>query len=150
MKLIVNLSELEGAVGKRLGPTDWLRLEQSRIDQFADATDDHQWIHVDVERAKQGPFGGTIAHGYLTLALVNKFLPELIEVQGAAMGVNYGCGKVRFPAPALAGSRIRGLGEILEVAPVQGGRQMIVRVTVEMEGQERPACVAETISRFYG
>ena len=108
MKLIVNLSELEGAVGKRLGPTDWLRLEQSRIDQFADATDDHQWIHVDVERAKQGPFGGTIAHGYLTLALVNKFLPELIEVQGAAMGVNYGCGKVRFPAPALAGSRIRG------------------------------------------
>ena len=150
MKLIVNLSELEGAVGKRLGPTDWLRLEQSRIDQFADATDDHQWIHVDVERAKQGPFGGTIAHGYLTLALVNKFLPELLEVQGAAMGVNYGCGKVRFPAPALAGSRIRGLGEVLEVAPVQGGRQMIVRVTVEMEGQERPACVAETISRFYG
>ena len=150
MKLIVNLSELEGTVGKRLGPTDWLRLEQSRIDQFADATDDHQWIHVDVERAKQGPFGGTIAHGYLTLALVNKFLPELLEVQGAAMGVNYGCGKVRFPAPALAGSRIRGLGEVLEVAPVQGGRQMIVRVTVEMEGQERPACVAETISRFYG
>ncbi len=150
MKLIVNLSELEGAVGKRLGPTDWLRLEQSRIDQFADATDDHQWIHVDVERAKQGPFGGTIAHGYLTLALVNKFLPELLEVQGAAMGVNYGCGKVRFPAPAPAGSRIRGLGEVLEVAPVQGGRQMIVRVTVEMEGQERPACVAETISRFYG
>ena len=150
MKLIVNLSELEGTVGKRLGPTDWLRLEQSRIDQFADATDDHQWIHVDVERAKQGPFGGTIAHGYLTLALVNKFLPELLEVQGAAMGVNYGCGKVRFPAPAPAGSRIRGLGEVLEVAPVQGGRQMIVRVTVEMEGQERPACVAETISRFYG
>ena len=103
-----------------------------------------------MERAKQGPFGGTIAHGYLTLALVNKFLPELIEVQGAAMGVNYGCGKVRFPAPAPAGSRIRGLGEVLEVAPVQGGRQMIVRVTVEMEGQERPACVAETISRFYG
>ena len=150
MKLIVNLSELDGTVGKRLGPTDWLRLEQSRIDQFADATDDHQWIHVDVERAKQGPFGGTIAHGYLTLALVNKFLPELLEVQGTAMGVNYGCGKVRFPAPAPAGSRIRGLGEVLEVAPVQGGRQMIVRVTVEMEGQERPACVAETISRFYG
>ena len=149
MKLVVNLSELESAVGKRLGPTGWLRLEQSRIDQFADATDDHQWIHVDVQRAKQGPFGGTIAHGYLTLALVNKFLPELIEVQGAAMGVNYGCGKVRFPAPAPAGSRIRGLGEVMEVTPVKGGRQLIVRVTVELEGQERPACVAETISRFY-
>ena len=149
MKLVVNLPELENAVGKRLGPTGWLRLEQSRIDQFADATDDHQWIHVDVERAKQGPFGGTIAHGYLTLALVNKFLPELIEVQGAAMGVNYGCGKVRFPAPAPAGSRIRGLGEVTEVTPVKGGRQLIVRVTVGLEGQERPACVAETISRFY-
>ena len=149
MKLVVDLSELESAVGKRLGPTDWLLLEQSRIDQFADATDDHQWIHVDVQRAKQGPFGGTIAHGYLTLALVNRFLPDLIEVRGASMGVNYGCGKVRFPAPAPAGSRIRGLGEVTEVAPVQGGQQMVVRVSVELEGQERPACVADTISRFY-
>lgn len=149
MKLVVNLLELESAVGRRLGPTDWLRLEQPRIDQFADATDDHQWIHVDVERAKQGPFGGTIAHGYLTLALVNKFLPELIEVQGASMGVNYGCGKVRFPEPAPSGSRIRGVGEVTEVRPVQGGRQMVVRVTVELQGQERPACVADTISRFY-
>ena len=150
MKLVVNLSELASALGKRLGPTDWLRLEQSRIDQFADATDDHQWIHVDVQRAKQGPFGGTIAHGYLTLALVNKFLPDLIEVQGASMGVNYGCGKVRFPAPAPAGSRIRGSGEVTEVRPVQGGWQLVVRVRVELEGQERPACVADTISRFYG
>lgn len=149
MKLVLDLSELESAVGKRLGPTDWLLLEQSRIDQFADATDDHQWIHVDVQRAKQGPFGGTIAHGYLTLALVNRFLPDLIEVRGASMGVNYGCGKVRFPAPALAGSRIRGSGEVTEVAPVQGGQQMVVRVSVELEGQERPACVADTISRFY-
>lgn len=149
MKLVLDLSELESAVGKRLGPTDWLLLEQSRIDQFADATDDHQWIHVDVQRAKQGPFGGTIAHGYLTLALVNRFLPDLIEVRGASMGVNYGCGKVRFPAPAPAGSRIRGLGEVTEVAPVQGGQQMVVRVSVELEGQERPACVADTISRFY-
>lgn len=149
MKLVLDLSELESAVGKRLGPTDWLLLEQSRIDQFADATDDHQWIHVDVQRAKQGPFGGTIAHGYLTLALVNRFLPDLIEVRGASMGVNYGCGKVRFPAPAPAGSRLRGAGEVTEVAPVQGGQQMVVRVSVELEGQERPACVADTISRFY-
>lgn len=149
MKLEVSLPELENAVGRRLGPTDWLLMDQPRIDKFAAATDDHQWIHVDVERAKQGPFGGTIAHGYLTLALVNKFLPELIEVQGASMGVNYGCGKVRFPAPTPCGSRIRGLGEVTEVRPVQGGRQMVVRVTVELEGQERPACVADTISRFY-
>ena len=149
MKLIVDLSELEGAVGRRLGPTDWLLMDQPRIDQFAAATGDHQWIHVDVERAKQGPFGRTIAHGYLTLALVNKFLPELIEVRGASMGVNYGCGKVRFPAPTPSGSRIRGLGEVTEVGPAPGGRQLVVRVTVELEGQQRPACVADTISRFY-
>lgn len=150
MKLVVNLSELGSAVGKRLGPTGWLYMEQSRIDQFADATDDHQWIHVDAQRAKDGPFGATIAHGYLTLALVNRFLPDLIEVQGAAMGVNYGCGRVRFPAPVPAGSRIRGLGEVIEVTEVQGGKQMIVRVTVEIAEQQRPACVADTISRFYG
>ena len=150
MKLVVNLSELESAVGRRIGPTDWLCMEQSRIDQFADATDDHQWIHVDVQRAREGPFGATIAHGYLTLALVNRFLPNLIEVQGASMGVNYGCGKVRFPAPVPAGSRIRGAGEVIEVTEVTGGKQIVVRVTVEIEGKERPACVVDTISRFYG
>ncbi len=150
MTLRVHLADLEGAAGQPLGPTDWLRMEQSRIDQFADATDDHQWIHVDAQRAKEGPFGATIAHGYLTLALVNKFLPDLIAVQGASMGVNYGCGKVRFPAPVPTGARIRALGEVVEVAEVKGGKQMIVRVTVEIEEQQRPACVVDTISRFYG
>ncbi len=149
MALIVELNELDDAAGQQLGPTDWLPIEQSRVDLFADATDDHQWIHVDAERASEGPFGRTIAHGYLTLALVNKFLPELIEVKGASMGVNYGCGKVRFPAPLPTGSRIRGVGEVVEISAVKGGKQALVRVTIEVEGEDRPACVVETISRFY-
>ena len=126
-----------------------MSIEQDRIDGFADATDDHQWIHVDVEKAKEGPFGATIAHGYLTLALVNKFLPELITVTATSMGVNYGCEKVRFPSPVISGSRIRGVGEVVSVDEVSGGLQVIVRVTVEIEGNDRPACVVDTISRFY-
>ena len=149
MPLTIRLSDLESAVGRRLGPTAWLLVDQPRIDRFADATEDHQWIHVDAERGKAGPFGATIAHGYLTLALVNKFLPNLIAVQDAAMGVNYGCGRVRFPAPVRCGARIRGLGEVVEVTEVKDGKQIIVRVTVEVEGQERPGCVVDTISRFY-
>ncbi len=148
MPLTIHLSDLESSVGQRLGPTDWLLIDQHRIDQFADATDDRQWIHVDAQRAKAGPFGATIAHGYLTLALVNKFMPDLIAVQGAAMGVNYGCGKVRFPAPVPCGARIRGLGEVVEVSAVKGGKQVVVRVTVQVQGSERPACVVDAISRF--
>lgn len=136
-------------LGLSLGPTDWLAIEQERIDGFADATDDHQWIHVDIDAAKQGPFGRTIAHGYLTLALVNKFLPDLIKITGSSMGVNYGCEKVRFPAPVPSGSRIRGIGEVIAVDQVTGGQQLVVRVTVEIEGSDRPACVVDTISRFY-
>jgi acyl dehydratase len=139
---------LRAAIGKPLGPTAWLRVDQARIDLFADATDDHQWIHVDVERARQGPFGATIAHGYLTLSLVNHFLPQLVSVPTARMGVNYGCNKVRFPAPVRAGSRIRALGEILEVDPIPDGVQAVVRVTLEIEGGGKPACVADTVSRF--
>jgi acyl dehydratase len=139
---------LRAAVGRSLGPSEWLRIEQPRIDLFADATDDHQWIHVDVARAKQGPFGGPIAHGYLTLSLVNHFLPQLLTVPTARMGVNYGCNKVRFPAPVPAGSRIRASGEILEVEPIQGGVQVVVRVQIEIEGGTKPACVADTVSRF--
>ena len=150
MPLIVHLSELENYQGQVLPPTEWLSVQQSRIDQFAEATDDHQWIHVDGVRAKDGPFGRTIAHGYLTLALVNKFMPQLIEVRGASMGVNYGCEKVRFPVAVLEGARIRGVGEIVDVAQVQGGKQMILRVIVEIEGSDRPGCVVDTISRFYG
>ena len=139
---------LRAAIGRRLGPTEWLRVDQARIDLFADATNDHQWIHVDVERAKQGPFGAPIAHGYLTLSLVNHFLPQLVTVPTARMGVNYGCNKVRFPAPVPAGSRIRAHGEIHEVEPIPDGVQVVVRVTLEIEGGGKPACVADTVSRF--
>jgi len=139
---------LRDAVGRSLGPSAWLRIDQPRIDLFADATDDHQWIHVDVERAKQGPFGAPIAHGYLTLSLVNHFLPQLLSVPTARMGVNYGCNKVRFPAPVLVGSRIRATGEIVEVEPIQDGVQVVVRVHIEIEGAGKPACVADTVSRF--
>ncbi|MGH8809744.1 MAG: MaoC family dehydratase [Noviherbaspirillum sp.] len=136
--------------GQTLGATDWLPIEQSRIDLFADATGDHQWIHVDPERAKSGPFGGCIAHGYLTLSLVNLFLPQLVQVENLAMGVNYGCDKVRFPAPVPAGARIRGVGELLRVEELPNrGVQSTVRVTVEIEGQGKPGCVADTISRYF-
>lgn len=140
---------LNTLVGTDLGRTDWMLIEQSRIDGYADATDDHQWIHVDPARAAEGPFGSTIAHGYLTLALVNKFLPELITVTESSMGVNYGCEKVRFPSPVVVGSRIRGAGEVVSVEEVKGSLQIVVRVTVEIEGADRPACVVDTISRFY-
>jgi acyl dehydratase len=141
--------ELLRAVGRKLGASDWLAIDQARVDQFADATGDHQWIHVDPERAKSGPFGGTIAHGYLTLSLVNSFLPQLLEVRAISMGVNYGCDKVRFPSPVRVGSRVRGVGEVVAAEEVKGGAvQVTVRVTVEVEGSERPACVVDTISRF--
>ena len=141
--------ELRAAPGREAGPTDWITMEQSRIDAFADATDDHQWIHVDPVRAAAGPFGSTIAHGYLTLSLVNLFLPDLVRVDGAKMGVNYGTDKVRFPAAVRVGARIRGRAQMLEATDVPGGVQIVVRVTIEIEGGDRPACVADTISRFY-
>jgi len=142
-------SDLTDAVGTHLGYSDWLTIEQDRINTFADATGDHQWIHVDAERAKDGPFGSTIAHGYLTLSLVSMFLPQIVEVQNISMGVNYGTDKVRFPSPVPVGSRVRGGGELVSVEEVKGGYQTVVRVTVEIEGKDRPACVVDTISRFY-
>ena len=142
-------AELEKAVGQHLGYSDWLTIDQARIDGFADATGDHQWIHVDPERAARGPFGACIAHGYLTQSLVNHFLPQIVEVRGIAMGINYGADRLRFPAPVPVGSRVRGGAELLEVETVKGGAiQTKVRVTVEIEGQERPACVIDTISRY--
>lgn len=137
------------AVGEAFGPSRWVEIEQGRIDLFARATDDHQWIHVDVDRAKDGPFGGTIAHGYLTMSLVNRFLPELLEVRGVSMGVNVGLDKLRFITPVKVGTRIRGLGELVSAEEAKGGVQAVVRVTVEIEGEARPACVVDTISRFY-
>jgi len=139
---------LLNAEGANLGTTAWLEVTQERVNQFANATGDHQWIHVDPERAAQGPFGGCIAHGYLTLSLVNMFLPQLIEVLNLQMGVNYGCDKVRFPAPVPVGSRIRGNGEIIRTEMVGQAVQAVIRVTVEIEGSERPGCVIDTISRY--
>ena len=141
-------ADLKSAEGQHLGYSDWLEITQDRIDKFADATGDHQWIHVDPERAKKGPFGACIAHGYLTQSLVNLFLPQIVEVHGISMGVNYGADKVRFPAPVPVGSRVRGSAELLKAEEVKGGVQATVRVTVEVEGGDRPGCVVDTISRF--
>ena len=141
--------DLETALGQTLGASDWLTIDQERINLFADATGDHQWIHVDPEQAKHGSFGCTIAHGYLTLSLVNMFLPQIVDVQGISMGVNYGSDKLRFPAPVKVNSRVRGVGELISVEQVKGGVQAVIRVTVEIEGEDRPACVVDTISRYY-
>ncbi len=140
---------LIGSEGTTLGPTDWLAIEQDRVNGFADVTGDHQWIHVDAERAKDGPFGGTIAHGYLTMSLVNYFLPQLIEVRGFAHAVNVGADRLRFLAPVRVGARIRGVGEIISIEEIKGAIQSVVRVTVEIEGSEKPACVVDTISRYF-
>jgi acyl dehydratase len=142
-------ADLLGTEGQHLGYSEWLDIDQQRIDLFADATGDHQWIHVDPERAKDGPFGATIAHGYLTLSLANLFLPQVMEVQNVSMGVNYGCEKVRFPAAVPVGSRVRGGGEVISAEEVKGGVQVVVRMTIEIEGSDRPACVIDTISRFF-
>jgi acyl dehydratase len=141
--------ELLDNVGKSLGETPWMIIEQDRINLFADATGDHQWIHVDPVKGKDGPFGACIAHGYLTLSLVNYFLPQLIDVQGISMGVNVGLDRVRFPSPVTVGSKIRGKGEIVQVEEMKGGIQSVVRVTVEIEGSDKPACIADTISRYF-
>ena len=141
--------DLLSAVGQHLGFSDWLEIDQERINLFADATGDHQWIHVDPKRAASGPFGKTIAHGYLTLSLANLFLPQVMEVRNTSMGVNYGCEKVRFPAAVPVGSRIRGGGEVISAEEVKGGVQVVVRMTIEIEGADRPACVIDTISRFF-
>jgi len=136
--------------GTDLGTTEWITVEQQRINEFADATGDHQWIHTDVERATaESPFGGPIAHGYLTLSLVNLFLPDLVTVEEFSMGVNVGLERVRFTSPVPSGARIRGRGEVVSVTEEKGGVQAVVRVTVEIEGADRPACVADTISRFF-
>jgi acyl dehydratase len=138
------------ALGQPLGSTDWVLIDQVRINLFADATGDHQWIHVDPERAKHGPFGACVAHGYLTLSLANLFLPQLVSFERLKMGVNYGCDKVRFPAPVRVDSRVRGRGEVVAAEAIAGGGvQVTVRVTVEIEGQDKPGCVVDTISRLY-
>ena len=152
--IVAKPHDLLGMVGTKLGPTGWVEVAQDRVDTFAECTGDHQWIHVDVERARAGPFGGTIAHGYLTLSMVNLFLPDLIEVRGFAHAVNVGLDRLRFLAPVLVGSRIRAVGEIVSAEEIRGAVQSVVRVTVEIEGKdgqptEKPALVADTISRYF-
>jgi acyl dehydratase len=140
---------VRAAVGTTLGTTDWFEITQERVNQFADATGDHQWIHVDVERAEnESPFGGPIAHGYLTLSLTNLVLPEVLEVRGVSMGLNYGTGKVRFPAPVPVGSRVRGTAELTACDDIPGGIQTTIVITMEIEGNAKPACVVESLSRW--
>lgn len=137
-------------VGQELGVSDWLAIDQSRVNGFADATNDHQWIHVDPERAAKGPFGATIAHGYLTLSLISWFMPQIVDLSAMKMGVNYGCEKVRFPAPLKVGSRVRGRAQLVSAeATKDGGVQAVIRVSVEIEGGDKPGCVADTIARYY-
>ncbi|MFF8787471.1 MaoC family dehydratase [Streptomyces sp. NPDC015125] len=144
-----SLDELRDAVGAELGTSDWLEIDQKRIDLFAEATGDHQWIHVDQEKAASGPFGTTIAHGYLTLSLLPAFVPQLMRVDNVKMGINYGTNKVRFPATVPVGSRLRATARIAEVTEVPGGVQLATVVTIEREGGDKPVCVAESVSRFY-
>lgn len=142
--------ELQDKAGQELGVSSWIEVGQTRINEFAHCTEDRQWIHVDVERAaKESPAGGTIAHGYLTMSLVNFFLPDLIEVRGFTHAVNVGADRLRFLSPVKVGSRIRGVGEIVGVEEVKGAIQSVVRVTVEIEGSDKPACVVDTISRYF-
>ena len=147
--LISGIDDLKGRVGQHLGYSDWMEVTQERINQFADATGDHQWIHVDVEKAKQGPFGGPIAHGYLTLSLAVPLFAQVMRMEGVRMGINYGLNRVRFITPVPAGARLRVGGELMEVEEIQGGAQSTVKLTFELEGAEKPACVAEAIYRYY-
>ena len=142
------MTDPRGLAGRELGPTAWVAIEQARIDAFAEATDDHQWIHVDPERAAAGPFGTTIAHGYLTLALLPRFVDEVLTVDGYALTVNYGLNRVRFPAPVPVGSRVRARFRVVSVEEVRGGVQLTVEATIEREGEDKPVCVAEAVYRF--
>jgi acyl dehydratase len=140
--------EVRAHLGHHLGFSEWITVEQDRVNLFADATGDHQWIHIDVDRAAQGPFGAPIAHGYLTLSLSNFFLPQIVEVQGFSAGVNYGVDKVRFPSPVKVGSRVRAGAELTAVSDVTGGLQTTIVITIEVEGSAKPACVIESLSRW--
>ncbi|MBN9113236.1 MAG: MaoC family dehydratase [Pseudonocardia sp.] len=149
MRVFNGVDELRGAVGETIGESGWFTVDQSRIDGFADATDDHQWIHVDVDKAAKGPFGTTIAHGFLTLSLLPSLLKDVYSIEGTKMGINYGLNRVRFTSPVPVGSKVRGVVELADVSDVDGGVQITTKVTVEIEGSERPALVAEWLTRQY-
>ena len=145
MRVFTTLDEVAEAVGQELGTSDWVTIDQRRVNQFADATGDHQWIHVDVERARSGPFGGTIAHGYLTLSLIPWLGSQVFTLQTPGAKLNYGVNKARFPTPLMVGKRIRSHVEISEVTKLPKGLQLIVKHTIEIEDEPKPACVAETV-----
>ncbi|NDZ79743.1 MULTISPECIES: MaoC family dehydratase [unclassified Streptomyces] len=148
-RIFTSADELRAGIGEQLGPSDWLEIDQKRIDLFADATGDHQWIHVDPAKAADGPFGTTIAHGYLTLSLLPTLVPQIMRVEGMKMGINYGTNKVRFPATVPVGSRLRATAVLTDVSEAGGGVQVTAAVTVEREGGDKPVCVAESVSRYY-
>jgi acyl dehydratase len=148
-RVIDGVDELRALVGQQVGATDWMPVTQEQVDRFAEATGDHQWIHVDQERAVDGPFGGTIAHGFLTLSLIPLVLTTVLDVRGFAMGVNYGLDKVRFPAPVPVGSKLRGVVAVDEVSEVTGGVQTAYTVTFEIDGAAKPACVARFLERRF-
>lgn len=145
----VHMDDLESLVGTTLGPSEWRDITQEDVNTFADVTGDHQWIHLDPERAAEGPFGGTIAHGFLTVSLLSVMIGGLIRVEGSSLTVNYGLNKVRFPAPVPVGTAVRATGELTSVEEVQGGLQGLMAVTVERDGGAKPVCVAEVVFRYY-
>ena len=150
MRTFTDIDQLAAAVGEELGVSDWLDIDQARVDLFADATDDHQWIHVDQERAESGPFGGTIAHGYMTLSLIPWLTSQLFAVETPGARLNYGLNKVRFPHPVRVGRRIRGRASIQSLSDVPAGKQLTVAYTIEIEDEAKPACVAETVVLLLG
>jgi acyl dehydratase len=149
MRTITGLQELKDAKGDELGPSGWHEVTQADVDAFAEVTGDHQWIHVDPERAAQTPFGGTIAHGYYTLSLAPRFSEQILSLEGFAFGINYGLNKVRFPAPLPVGSKVRMRAGVAEVEDIAGGAQLTLELTFEREGGDRPVCVAESLARVY-
>jgi acyl dehydratase len=149
VRRFAHLAELQPLVGQELCVTAWVPVDQARIDAFAAATDDHQWIHVDPEQAARGPFGATVAHGFLTLSLLPLFSDGAFTIADVTMGLNYGLNRVRFPAPVRVNSRLRARFVLLSYEPLEGGAQLTVRVTIELEGSDKPACVAESVSRRY-
>jgi acyl dehydratase len=149
MRVFETLAELEPLVGQQIATSDWITVTQERIQLFADATGDHQWIHLDPERARAGPFGTTIAHGFFTLSLLPELSASAMEVRGTRMGVNYGLNRVRFPAPLPSGTRLRGHFKLLKYEPIDGGAQITTEVTMEREGSDKPVCVAESLARRF-
>ena len=149
MKSFEHLADLQPLVGEELGVSEWISVEQRRIDQFAEATGDHQWIHIDPVRAAAGPFKTTVAHGFLTLSLLPEMSASAFEVRDTRMGVNYGLNRVRFPAPVPSGSRLRGRFKLLSYEPIEGGAQLTVEVTMERDGSPKPVCVAESVARRF-